>query len=360
LAYNRRDGRKTDSKPSWEVESVYSEEQIEAVIEECGERVNDYEESHFRLYCPFHGNTNSPTLVIDRESGLFHCFNPACGTSGTLIEFVMRLTKGTPFAAARLIAKHKTATGLTLDERLARELAVEEEWVPFPVETLARCYDEFWQTPAAIEYMHGRHFEDETLEYFRIGYSARRDTIMVPMHSPDGLPVGVIGRSIKGKDFKNSKELPKKKVPWNYHRAKREGDTVIICEASFDAMRIHQAGYRNVVALLGGSLSPQCQRLLARTFNNIVIMTDNDDPTKHVYPGCLICKKAGSLCKGHNPGEDLGLSIANKMRDKRVLWAHCGEATRFPKGIKDAGDMTDQMIRHCISNAISSLEYMLD
>jgi DNA primase len=66
---------------------------------------------------------------------------------------------------------------------------------------------------------------DETLGYFRIGYSAKRDAIMVPMHNPDGLPIGVIGRSIAGKDFKNSKGLPKNKTAWNFHRAKREGDT---------------------------------------------------------------------------------------------------------------------------------------
>jgi DNA primase len=333
---------------------------VEAVIEACGERVNDYEETHFRMYCPFHGNTNTPTLVVDKESGLFHCFNPACGTSGTLLDFVMRLTKANPFAAARLIAKHKSASGLTLEERLAREMAEEVEWEPFPVETLSRSYEDFWATPRAIDYMHGRHFEDETLRYFRIGYSGKRDAVMVPMHSPDGLPIGVIGRSIEGKDFKNSRNLPKRKVPWNYHRAKREGDTVIVCEASFDAMRIHQAGYRNVVALLGGSLSPDCQRLLARNFNTIVVMTDNDDPKKHIYPNCQMCKRQGSLCKGHNPGEDLGRVISSKMRDKRVLWAHCGEATRFPAGIKDAGDMTDTQIRYCISNAISSLEYLLD
>jgi hypothetical protein len=74
-----------------------------------------------------------------------------------------------------------------------------------------------------------------------------------------------------------------------------------------------------------------------------------------------MCKRQGSLCKGHNPGEDLGSELSPvKMRDKRVLWAHCGEATRFPAGIKDAGDMTDTQIRYCISNAISSLEYLLD
>jgi DNA primase len=236
----------------------------------------------------------------------------------------------------------------------------ETEWIPFDQNVLDRCREDFWSSTRAADYMRGRGFADETLQHFDIGYSAKRDAIMVPMHNPFGFPIGVIGRSIEGKEFKNSTGLPKSKTAWNFHRAKREGDAVIICEASFDAMRIHQAGYRNVVALLGGSLSPQQQRQLSRSFNTIVIMTDYDDYKKHIYPNCQLCRKKGSLCRGHNPGEELGRSISDKMRDKRVLWAHCGEATRFPAGIKDAGDMTDAQIRYCINNAVSSLEYLLD
>jgi DNA primase len=324
--------------------------------------IDSYSESNFFLYCPFHGNNDTPSFTVSKEAGLYHCFNPSCGKSGSLPELVVRLTKCSEFSALRIISKNKSGgTGPTFQQRLERELAAEPEWTPFSVDVLARCYEEFWQTQRAQEYMYNRGFALETLQYFRIGYSAKRDAIMVPMHNGDGLPIGVIGRSIEGKEFKNSKGLPKNKTAWNFHRAKREGDTVIVCEASFDAMRIHQAGYRNVVALLGGTFSPYQQKQLGRSFNNIVIMTDYDDPKKHVYKSCQECKKTGSnLCRGHNPGESIGKSIANKMRDKRVLWAHCGEATRFPRGVKDAGDMTDTQIRHCISNAISNVEYTLD
>lgn len=315
----------------------------------------------FLGFCPFHGNNSTPSFAVSKHTGLYVCYNPACGASGTLLDLVMKIGKKNPFEAARIISKKKSETGVSFEERLARELAEEPEWKLFDQHVLVRCYEEFWQTQRAIEYMYNRSFASETLQYFRIGYSGKRDAIMVPMHNPDGLPIGVIGRSVEGKDFKNSKGLPKNKTAWNYHRAKREGDTVIVCEASFDAMRIHQAGYRNVVALLGGTFSAYQQQQLGRAFNNIVIMTDFDDRSKHVYKSCAECKREGSnLCKGHNPGEKLGASIAAKMRGKRVLWAHHGGLTRFPEGVKDAGDMTDTMIRHCIKNAISNIEYVLE
>lgn len=345
----------TTRRERWEVDSLYTEEQVDAVLNEVGVRVLDSYQDDFLGFCPFHGNNDTPSFSVSKSAGLYICYNPACGARGTLVELVMKIGGKNPFEAARIIAKNKMGTQLSFEERLARELAEEPEWTAFSVEVLARCYEDFWNEDRAQAYMRGRKFEDETLRYFRIGYSAKRDAIMVPMHNPDGLPIGVIGRSIEGKDFKNSKGLPKNKTAWNYHRAKREGDTVIICEASFDAMRIHQAGYRNVVALLGGTFSAFQRQQIGRAFNSIVIMTDNDE--KKFYTGCAKCK---GLCRGHNPGEELGMSIANQMRDKRVLWAHCGEATRFPKGVKDAGDMTDTMIRHCIGNAVSHIEYALD
>jgi DNA primase len=348
----RRDAR-------WEVDSLYTEEQVDAVLSELGIRIQDEYADDFLGYCPFHGNNDTPSFAVSKQAGLYVCYNPACGVSGTFLELTMKIGKLNPFEAARLISKNKVGTPLSFEERLAKELATEPDWTPFSQDVLARCHEDFWASDRARQYMAGRGFYDETLGYFRIGYSEKRDAVMVPMHNPDGLPIGVIGRSITGKDFKNSKGLPKNKTAWNFHRAKREGDTVIVCEASFDAMRIHQAGYRNVVALLGGTFSPFQQQQLARSFNTVILMTDFDK--KQFYQNCAKCKRAGAkLCKGHNPGEELGASIVTKMRGKRVLWAHCGGATRFPEGVKDAGDMSETEIRHCIANAVSNLEYVLE
>lgn len=345
----------------WEIGPLYSETQVKAVLHECGIEVENEDGNNFYHFCPFHGNRDTPSFTVSKTKGLYHCYNPACGRSGPLLDLVRSQCGLNHFAAARLISKKKSEHAPSFDDLLAAELEEEPEWNEFDSTLLAHCYDKFWQHPEAQEYMRGRGFAEETLKHFRIGFSVNRNSIVVPMHNPDGLPIGLIGRSLDGKEFKNSKGLPKNQTAWNYHRAKREGDTVIVCEASFDAMRIHQAGYRNVVALLGGNFSRSQHRQLARTFNNIVIMTDFDDKSKHINPKCAKCKRAGSnLCMGHNPGEELGAKIAFQMKGKRVLWAHCGGVTRFPPGVKDACDMTDTQIRYCISNAISNLEYALE
>jgi hypothetical protein len=56
-------------------------------------------------------------------------------------------------------------------------------------------------------------------------------------------------------------------------------------------------------------------------------------------------------------GRELGLSIANKLRTKDILWASYGYGKIYPHDAKDAGDMTDEEIKACIKNAVSDIEY---
>ena len=173
----------------------------------------------------------------------------------------------------------------------------------------------------AKDYLKSRGIGFEAMDYFKLGYSENMDMIITPVHSPDGEPIGLVGRSIEGKSFKNSSNLPKSKTLFNIHRAKKIGDHVIIVESNFDAIRIHQAGFPNVVAVLGGFLSVEQHHLLNRYFSRITIMTDAD-----------------------RAGRELGMSIANKLRNKDILWASHEYGKIYPHEAKDAGDMSDEEI----------------
>jgi len=317
--------------------------------------------THFLCYCPFHGNTDSPAFAVDKYKGLYTCFNPSCMNSGTLPEILRRLKGLNPFQALRVINKNKTHVAEDLSKVVEEALKPHEDYVEFPQSVLDAAVAQF-KGSVAEEYMKSRGFTDETLEYFGVGYSVKQGMVIVPMHDPKGMPIGLIGRtpSHTNKRFKNSTNLPKSKTCWNYHRAKRTGDTVIICEASYDAMRIHQAGYPNVVALLGGHVTPYHLEQLGRTFSTIIIMTDFDQ--KQYRPNCRKCKnvkfKPGEArCQGHRPGRDLGRSIADGLSHKRILWASYDDSVVYPHGAKDASDMTDDEIRQCLRNAVSNLEY---
>jgi hypothetical protein len=56
-------------------------------------------------------------------------------------------------------------------------------------------------------------------------------------------------------------------------------------------------------------------------------------------------------------GRELGMTIANKLRNKDILWASHSYGKIYPSNAKDAGDMTDEEIATCIKNAVSDIEY---
>jgi DNA primase len=351
----------------WERDyETYTPNQIEATIRACGIDVEGETTNDFLCFCPFHGNRFTPSFSVSRNSGAYICFNHSCNVSGTLIDLVKKLPMRNgeyrnEFAARRLIIKKGSETEQAFEDQLIKAFEAVVDFVEFPKATLDRMYADFWENPEAVRYMvEDRGFEEEVLDFFRIGFSAKKDIIAVPMHNGKGLPVGVIGRpaDIHNKFFKNSRGLPTSKTLWNLHRARLHGDTVIVCEASFDAMRIHQAGYPNVVACLGGNFSPHHFDQLNKNFSRIVIMTDFDSKEKHIYKNCRKCKNQGlNLCRGHNPGRDLGATIAAGLHMKDVLWASFSDKIVYPHDAKDAGDMTDDEIRQCLRNAVTNYEY---
>ena len=48
-------------------------------------------------------------------------------------------------------------------------------------------------------------------------------------------------------------------------------------EGFFDCLRVHQAGYGNVVALMGTSISDRQSELLDTYFRELVVILDGDD-----------------------------------------------------------------------------------
>ena len=312
----------------------YSPAHIKSILKSIGLEIVGETSNDFLCYCPFHSNRHTSSFSVSREKGAFICFNPSCGEAGTLLELVKRTMHKNDFESMRFISSKETEALENFEELLNDAISETAVFEEFPHETLVKLNDDLVTEWKAQKYFESRGIKMESGKYFNLGYSKNMDMVTVPVHSPDGMPIGIVGRSIEGKSFKNSTNLPKSKTLFNVHRAKKIGDHVIVVESSFDAIRIHQAGFPNVVATLGGFLSTEQHHLLNRYFNRITIMTDSD-----------------------LAGRELGLSIANKLRMKDILWSSCGYGKIYPHDAKDAGDMTDEEIIFCIKNAVSDIEY---
>lgn len=308
----------------------------------------------FLAYCPFHGNTDTPAFAVNKYDGKWICFNPSCDLSGDLISLPRKLKGLNVYQSIRKVDYYAHHDTTPFAERMRKAMEKPVDFQEFSQDALDKLYRSFWTDTKGLLYMRGRGFDTDTLDYFKVGYSVKQDMVVVPMHDPKGMPIGLIGRSTEGKVFKNSVGLPKAKTCWNFHRAKRTGDTVIVVESSFDAMRIHQAGYPNVIALLGGHVTDWHLEQISRNFSKVVYMTDYDH--KQYRPNCRMCHY--ERCKGHRPGRDLARAIVSRLPNKKHLWAAYDDSCVFPHGAKDASDMTDDEIRQCLKGVISNLEYV--
>jgi DNA primase len=319
--------RKVDS-------TQYAPAHIKSIIKSIGLEIGGETSNDYMCYCPFHSNRHTPSFSVSKQLGAFICFNPACGEAGTLIELIKKVLNKNDYEAIRYVASKEAEALDNFDEVMESMFQDKPEFIEFPQEKLDALYNELGSNITAQDYFKSRNINENSMHHFKLGYSSQQNMVIVPVHSPDGIPVGLVGRSISDKIFKNSTNLPRSKTMFNIHRAKKIGDQVIIVESSFDAIRVHQAGFPNVVATLGGHISQDNISLLNRYFNKIIIMTDADEA-----------------------GRALGKNISNKLRNKDILWASYSYGKIYPHDAKDAGDMTEEEIRSCIKNSVSDIEY---
>lgn len=332
---------------------AFTPEQVLAILNEIGIHVTGETGTVWTCLCPFHANTESAAFSVNKSNGLFYCFNESCNAQGNIESLVMNTTGKNMFASLRLIDRVKANKQVDVTSIIKKN--IEEDKLPtFSRDVLDKMYVLFWKNEEAQDYMFGRGFTKETLKHYRVGYSPKKKLVVVPMYDNMGEPVGVIGRAINSKRFRNSNDLPKSKTLWNIHNAKRS-PKVVITEASFDAMRVWQATGIESVACLGSQFSAAHAAQIDKYFTHVVIMTD-DDQKLTTSGNCRRCKTNGhDECIGHNTGLELGHSIAEASRGLTVTWAHLDSLKRFD-GMKDAGDMTDDQIRYSIDNAVSNIE----
>ena len=312
----------------------YTQGHIKSVLKEIGLEISGETSNDFLCYCPFHSNRHTSSFSVSKEYGAFICFNPACGESGTLIELIKRVLNKNDFQAMRLVFSKQEEALDNFEEIMAEMFKDKPDFVEFPQSKIDELSTSLSLNKVARDYFISRGINEMSMSHFELGYSENQNMVTVPVHTLDGLPIGLVGRSIEGKSFKNSTNLPKSKTLFNIHRAKKIGDHVIIVESSFDAIRVHQAGFPNVVATLGGFLSNDQHNLLNRHFNKITIMTDID-----------------------LAGRELGSGIAYKLKNKDILWSSFEYGKIYPHDAKDAGDMTDEEIKTCVKNSVSNIEY---
>jgi len=304
--------------------NIYTQEQIKRVLVGAGVDIEAEFGNDYIIFCPYHNNNRTPAGEVAKDSGLFFCFG--CQTTKNLEEFIMHMSGRTYFEAVRYIKSKETENDI--EKLVNKTLVAPPDFVPYDELTLKRLYNQLAVSDKAKNYLRYRKIEIGSWAKFSLGYSEKQDSITVPMHSPDGMCLGFVARTIEGKDFKNTPGLPKGKILFNLHRVKSSG-TVYVVESSFDAIRLDQIGFP-AVATLGANVSNSQTRLLEKYFTNVVLIADNDE--------------AGSIMKDKLI-EKLGSLIT---------------VIRLDKNYKDIGDMEDAEIKKLEFQFDKSISSMLN
>jgi len=304
--------------------NIYTQEQIKRVLLGAGVEIEAEFGNDYIIFCPYHNNNRTPAGEVAKDSGLFFCFG--CQTTKNLEEFIMHMSGRTYFEAVRYIKSKETENDI--EKLVNKTLVAPPEFVPYDELILKRLYNQLVASDKAKNYLRYRKIEMSSWSKFSLGYSEKQDSVTVPMHSPDGMCIGFVARTIEGKDFKNTPGLPKGKILFNLHRIKSSG-TVYVVESSFDAIRLDQVGFP-AVATLGANVSNSQIRLLEKYFTNVVLIADNDE--------------AGSIMKDKLI-EKLGSLVT---------------VIRLDKNYKDIGDMEDAEIKKLEFQFDKSISSMLN
>lgn len=185
----------------------------------------------------------------------------------------MHVSGRTYFESIRFIKSKEVAGDLTAE--VSKKLIVKPEFVQYDQVLIKRLNAQALESPRAMRYFSGRLISEDSVKKFALGYSEKQDMVTIPVHSPEGMEIGFVGRSIEGKDFKNTPGLPKSKTLFNVHRVKT-ASRVYVVESSFDAIRLDQVGFP-AVATLGANVSNAQTDLLQKYFNDIIVIADNDE-----------------------------------------------------------------------------------
>jgi DNA primase len=275
-------------------------------------------------FCPFHSNTRTPAFVVFPDSGTWRCFGQ-CNEGGDIFGYVMK-KEGWDFNEALRYLAERAGVQLKPFTPQDQEAAEEGDRLRQLLEEVVIFYrHQLINTPpgkVALEYLHKRGLQDETLEAFGLGYApnswdethryflskgytekelqdagmvSERDTggiydkfrhrITFPIRDERGRMAGFGARILDPNDipkFLNSPQTPlfdKGKLLYGLDRARkpiRTQDQAVIVEGYLDVIALHQAGFANAVSPMGTALTEHQLALLKRFTRKIVLALDPD------------------------------------------------------------------------------------
>ncbi len=283
--------------------------------------------SNYWACCPLPGHTEkTPSFTVNEPGQFYHCFG--CGKGGDVIKFIQEVETVDFFDAVKILAERAKMPLPETDfesEEQAKKARNKKERLYSLMRDTALFYAKNLSDERAnvwLEYLAKRGLDSKTVRHFGIGasldyyglvnhlkglgyseqemieagvcsqgkkgvYDFQAERLIVPIISSMGKVIGFGGRILEDKGFgkyKNTSEtvlFNKKNVLYNVNNLKKirqetDLDYVIMVEGYMDAISLSLAGFTNVVASMGTSLTLSQAKLLKRYTNKVLVSYDGD------------------------------------------------------------------------------------
>ena len=280
--------------------------------------------------CPFH-NEKTPSFSVSQDKQVYYCFG--CSAGGNAYKFLMEINKQSFAEVVLDLARRYQVEIKTVEpeqrQEIQRQFTLKEQL--YEILAIASSFFQHAlyqsQGEVALTYLRQqRNIEENTISSFQLGYAPGgwetlyrylveqkrypvnlveqaglikprktgsgyydvfRDRLIIPIMDLQGRIIAFGSRSLKDEDqpkYLNSPETPlfdKSKTLFALDQARSaigKADCAIVVEGYFDAIALHEAGIKHVVASLGTAFTQdQLKQLLRFTASKQVILNFDAD-----------------------------------------------------------------------------------
>jgi len=256
--------------------------------------------------CPIHKGTNPTQFRVDTEKNIWNCFSE-CKHGGNILDFICRMENLSIHDAAIQacewfgipLDKAKGADDEPEKKVAAPKSAVKSKSTSVPEDNKPNPPLKFKLDKLQREHPYltqERGLTLETIIDFGLGYFTGDKGMMVghiviPINNVKGEVVAYAGR---WPGVPPDKDTPKYKLPPNFKKMQElfnidraikepEDKPLVIVEGFFDVIKLHQHGYRKVVAIMGNTLSAAQEELIRQHTDkqsHVIVMLDENEAGK--------------------------------------------------------------------------------
>lgn len=321
--------------------------------------------TNYMASCPFHED-NNPSFSVSQPKQIYKCFS--CGRGGNIFGFLQEI-EGISFTES--VAKAAEFANITVDEKYIQAQPSKQQEFSYLYDIHEKANDFYHyylmstnNGAEAYDYLIQRQLTKEVLEVFQFGLAPNnsqllvqylqkagftseqlvdsgifymadsgelidrfRNRIMIPLRNSRGDVVAFSGRVFQENSEKSAKYLnspetnifKKGKLIYNLDNARlpiRNQNKVLIAEGYMDVISLYQAGYENVVASMGTSLSEDHLKQLSKMTNTLIFAFDGDDA------GQKATSRAFQTAQGITNAEIKAIQIPNKLDPDEWIKEH--------------------------------------